>query len=449
MVNPKGVVVSPDGKSVYVVAAKTGSIVRFDRLAPDGQIVFAGCLSNAGEAPCDKLPETPLQGAEDVTVSPDGNSVYVTAIGASAVSHFFRDEEGRISYGGCVGSVAGNSCEDLPFEPLDLPRSVAVSPDGKSVYVASVGSESVSHFFRAPQGQIVFDGCVNGTGAENCTAAAGIAGASDVAVSPDGKSVYATAIGDGSIVHFTRLAPDGQIVPKGCISASAIPGCEDLPGKPIDTPTDIAIARDGRTAYVASPGNQVIARLALAPTDGAPTFAGCISSNNDIGCPAQSSLPLVTLSLAASPDQRSLYGVVPNAHTLARFSIEQPGDGGNGGNGNGDTGGNGSGGGQGGPGGTPADRVKPRISRLRASVRRRVPTFRFRLSEAATVRVVVQRAKRRVTVGRPLVRSARAGANRLALGKRRLAAGSYRVRVIATDASGNRSAAKTARFRVK
>jgi DNA-binding beta-propeller fold protein YncE len=445
MTDPTGVAVSPDGKSVYVVAADSRSILRFDRLAPDGQIVFAACLSDFGPAPCDALGVGPLRGATDVTVSPDGRSVYVTGSGNDTVSHFFRDGEGRISYDGCVGNRSGNGCEDVPFEPLDSPRSVAVSPDGKSVYVASVGSDSVSHFFRAPQGQITFDGCVTDSGTENCAVAAGVAEASDVAVSPDGKSVYATGLGSNAVVHFTRLAPDGQIVRKGCLSGSATDGCDDLPGKPIDSPVDIAIAPDGTTAYVASLYRQVIARLALRPADGTPSFAGCVATTNDSGCATvQSAVPFAAQSLAISPDQRSLYAAVPTMNALARFSFEQPGAGGNGGNG-----GNGTGSGQGGPGGTPADRVKPRVSGLRASVRRRVPTFRFRLSEAATVRVVVQRAKRRVTVGRPLVRSARAGGNRLAFGKRRLAAGSYRVRVIATDASGNRSAAKTVRFRVK
>jgi DNA-binding beta-propeller fold protein YncE len=443
MTDPTGVAVSPDGKSVYVVAATTGSIVRFNRLAPDGQLVFADCLSDLGDAPCGNLLEAPLNGAADVTVSPDGKSVYVVSSLADTLSHFFRDEQGGISLDGCVGNKAGNACEDVPFEPLDYPRGVAVSPDGKSVYVASDVSQSVSHFFRAPQGQITFDGCRNDDGSGNCAAAAGMADASDIAVSPDGRSVYATS--RGAVVHFTRLAPDGQIVPTSCLSGSATAGCDDLPGTPIDDPVDITIAPDGRTAYVAS--QEAIARLALTPADGTPTFAGCIATSNDSGCPTmQASVPFAAHSLAMSPDQRSLYATVPIANALARFSIEQPGDGGSGGGG---TGGNGSGGGQGGPGGTPADRVKPRISALRASIRRRVPTFRFRLSEAATVRVVVQRAKRRVTVGRPLVRSARAGANRLAFGKRRLAAGRYRVRVIATDASGNRSAAKTVRFRVK
>jgi hypothetical protein len=82
-------------------------------------------------------------------------------------------------------------CFDLPFSPLMTARGVAVSPDNKSVYVASIGAASVGHFFRGgPEGQIAWDGCLSNDGSQNCgdLPEAPIADANAVAASPDGKS---------------------------------------------------------------------------------------------------------------------------------------------------------------------------------------------------------------------------------------------------------------------
>ena len=97
----------------------------------------------------------------------------------------------------------------------------------------------------------------------------------------------------------------------------------------------------------------------------------------------------------------------------------------------------------------PGDRTPPRISGLRLS-RSRVRrggafTVRFRLSEAATVRVAVVRRLRgrRARTVTILRRRARAGSNvirmRARRGRRALAAGRYSVVVRATDAAGNSS----------
>jgi hypothetical protein len=87
--------------------------------------------------------------------------------------------------------------------------------------------------------------------------------------------------------------------------------------------------------------------------------------------------------------------------------------------------------------------VAPSIQRLRVAG----GSVRLRLSEAATLRIRIDRAKnghyRKV---RTLKRSGKAGRNALSLG-RPLAAGRYRVTVVATDADGNRSAAKRVKFR--
>lgn len=63
-----------------------------------------------------------------------------------------------------LGSVAGTV--------LDGAESVAVSPDGKHVYVASSFSDAVAWFGRDKKtGELTFLGCVSGQGSDPCTAA--------------------------------------------------------------------------------------------------------------------------------------------------------------------------------------------------------------------------------------------------------------------------------------
>ncbi|MDO8189291.1 PKD domain-containing protein [Conexibacter sp. JD483] len=116
-----------------------------------------------------------------------------------------------------------------------------------------------------------------------------------------------------------------------------------------------------------------------------------------------------------------------------------------------------------------ADRTPPRLTALRAPrriaagralprlhARRGAPAFAFTLSERATVRLrfaLRGRGGRYRTLRAGLTISAAKGANRLAFGGRlsrraRLAPGSYRVTLVATDAAGNRSKPATATFRL-
>jgi hypothetical protein len=253
--------------------------------------------------------------------------------------------------------------------------------------------------------------------------------------------VYVSAESGDAVTHFDRLLPDGQIVFRSCVANRGESGCTDLPGLPLEQPRAIALSPEGSSAYVAAHNSNAITRLVLRP-DGTAAFGGCLGSDNDHGCTQSGTpLPIQTGALAVSPDGRSLLATSVSDHVLSRFSIARRAGGAGGAAG--------GGGGQGGQG--RSDTTAPRVSALRAVVRRGAPTVRFRLSESARVRVVLQRtargARRSTTVGRAVVRRSRAGVSTLVLPRRRLGTGSYRVRVVATDASGNRSAARTARLR--
>jgi hypothetical protein len=78
-------------------------------------------------------------------------------------------------------------------------------------------------------------------------------------------------------------------------------------------------------------------------------------------------------------------------------------------------------------------------------------TFKYRLSEAATVTIAIQRRKRRKVAG-TLTRTGKIGSNRIKfsgrIGKKRLRPGRYTATLEARDKAGNRSIKKTVRFRI-
>ena len=148
-------------------------------------------------------------------MSPNGASVYAVSFNNGTVSHLFANPaQGQLSWDGCVSDDgSGGTCADVPGTgaPLAGARSVAVSPDGRSLYVASSTSSSISFFSVAAQGQLTFQGCLSDNAIPGCVDPPGepLKGADAVAVSPDGGSVYVTGSGNGTVAHFFRTKTSG------------------------------------------------------------------------------------------------------------------------------------------------------------------------------------------------------------------------------------------------
>ena len=261
---PSGVAVSPDGKSVYVIAGVggEGALARFNRNTTTGALTqpagAAGCISQNGAGPC--ADGRGLDGAYSVAVSPDGKSVYVVSYLSDAVARFNRNTTtGAITQpagaAGCVSEFGAESCAD--GHGLDYAASVAVSPDRKSVYVASAGN-AVARFNRntttgaltQPAGAA---GCVSETGAGPCANGHGLGNPSGVAVSPNGKSVYVASTG-GAVARFNRNTTTGAITQPagtaGCVTMTGSGPCAN--GHGLSGPNSVAVSPDGKSVYVAS-----------------------------------------------------------------------------------------------------------------------------------------------------------------------------------------------------
>ena len=82
-------------------------------------------------------------------------------------------------------------------------------------------------------GTLEDEGCISSeAGVCETTVAPGMANAEGVAVSPDGKSVYITSDSEGSIIHFKRNTGTGALTYEDCVTSRSS-GCEsgdNVPG---------------------------------------------------------------------------------------------------------------------------------------------------------------------------------------------------------------------------
>ena len=234
---------------------------------------------------------TPLDGAYDVALSPDGKSLYVASFNADSLTAFSRDAKtGQLrQLGGGSGCIVEDPYRSSCVEGvgLDNPSAVVVSPDGRSVYVASYYSHAVAAFARdRGTGALTQlarpDACISASELEfGCAEGAALGGATALAVSPDGRHVYAAAALSSAVSVFARNASTGALREVGCIrdADSTGPGDPCSAGRGLDGATSVAVSRDGRNVYVASLGSGAVAAFVRDRATGAlsqlPGTAGC------------------------------------------------------------------------------------------------------------------------------------------------------------------------------
>jgi DNA-binding beta-propeller fold protein YncE len=260
---PQGVAVSPDGRSVYVANASFGP--------PFGQGNISQYDVRADGTLKPKHPPTvfvgggtPDGGPTGIAVSPDGKSVYVTACAGGA---FQLD----------VAADGTLSLKDPPGVPIDnCPLGVAVSPNGESVYITNFQSGVISQYDVGPGGKlspkdppVVHDG---GGAPEG------------IAVSPDSQSVYVADWSSATVSQFD-VGPGGALSLKDPPTAAAG-----------ERPVDVAVSPDGTSVYVADRGSDRVSQYDVG-ADGAlsPKRPRTVDTDDD------------PWGLAVSADGRSVY----------------------------------------------------------------------------------------------------------------------------------------------
>jgi DNA-binding beta-propeller fold protein YncE len=210
---------------------------------------------------------------------------------------------------------------------------VAVSPDGRNVYVAAAFSSAVAVFDRDPNGELTQKGgmlgCVSEGGALGCAPGVAMNGVSAVTVSPDGKNVYLVARVDDSVVILDRNIDTGVLTQKngidGCVSETGTAG-DCVNGVALDSSNDsessIVVSADGRNVYVTSSVSDAVAVFDRNLSTGVLTqkagLLACVSLDGTGGACTQGVALNGAQAVAITPDGESVY-VVSSIGAVAAF----------------------------------------------------------------------------------------------------------------------------------
>lgn len=270
---------APDGLNLYVPSL-VGVITRYAVL-PAGQLVFGSCVAGAGLAApeCASLPAPAINGAVVVSVTPDGRSLYASSF--SGIDQFSIAPGGALTWVSCLTTDQADrpGCGLMGGPPMDAGD---IASDNENVYLSS--PSGIHHFRRdTATGALTFADCVARPGVAGCDgpSVASLRDASRLTLSADGGSLYATSADSDSVMAFRRRST-GRLIFSGCWANTAVDGCVDLPGTPLDGATAAAVSPEGKTVYVVAGEANSISRFARELADPIPPLTVDIDSKSKL-----------------------------------------------------------------------------------------------------------------------------------------------------------------------
>jgi DNA-binding beta-propeller fold protein YncE len=298
-----------------------GSDPAVEAAAPAGRLVqpkgSAGCIHRKGTNRCAQ--GRAVTSPEDIAISPDGRHAYVASYGSHGIAIFRRARRtGHLEQlpgrRGCVRHEGGEFCR--AGRAMGGPVSIAVSPDGRNVYVASAGSDALSVFSRNQRTGVLTQlpggsGCVSQRPGGGCVVGRALNEPTSVAVSPDGAHVYVTGRRFPSGLAVFDRAADGSVTQPagaaGCVTHRGASECGAA--RAFASPEEVTVSPDSRFVLVAAMRSSAVSVLSQGPEGltQAEGAAGCIANGGgDEGCAAGRGLA-GPVDVTVTRDGRNVY----------------------------------------------------------------------------------------------------------------------------------------------
>jgi 6-phosphogluconolactonase (cycloisomerase 2 family) len=182
--------VSPDNRHVYVAGSFEDSVVAFSRDSTTGALTFVAVYKDEIDG------VQGICGASAIAFSPDGRHLYATGYYGDTLAVFNRDSTtGQLTF------VEAHADDAAGVDGLGGAYGIAVSAEGNHLYVAGEFDDAVALFARdSTTGRLTFvEAFIDGTNGLD-----GLAGASDIAISPNGNHLYITGWFDDTVVTLSR-----------------------------------------------------------------------------------------------------------------------------------------------------------------------------------------------------------------------------------------------------
>ncbi|NBD96076.1 MAG: beta-propeller fold lactonase family protein [Gammaproteobacteria bacterium] len=324
----RAAVVSPDGRHFYAVgegASGGGALAMFTRdglsgaLSPQQQIEN---LESATDPEGEPIVVDGLGGARALAISPDGRHVYVAGYGDDAIAAFVRDDvDGRLTYAGLVR-------DNIDFDGLAGPIALAISGDGEQLYVAASLDNAVAVLDRDPVTGLLDPVQVRRNDVDGV---ADLVEPTDVVLDEAGSRVLVAARGSDAIVQFRRLG-DGTLAngPVFADGETVVDGEDDYPLSGLAGVRSLAVSGDGSTFYALSNSgtdHALVVFERLSDTVVRPIRV--LADGVEIGAastPIDGLADAATLMLSATGDQLYVAGMDSDAGTRSIAAFGSPGE---------------------------------------------------------------------------------------------------------------------------
>lgn len=306
----RAVIVSPNGAMILVASSNDDAVAGFLRHPTTGLLVYSGMVKDGLEG------VDGLDGAWSLAMSPDGLDLYVSGTNDDALAVFHRETlESTFEFverkkdGEEIPQPPPGEGEEPPppiyLDGLDGPRGVVVSPDGKQVYVAGSNEHALVVFTRNP-----LDGKLTHvkTYKDGQDDLQGLAGVFTLAVSADGKFLYATSVIDSALTVLNRNDATGELT----VVETLIDNQNGVNG--LDFVTALSITADGSRLYSAASDDNAIGVFRRDAITGKLSFAQALGDGQE-GADGLVSVR----GVAVSSDMKHLYATSSADHAVSLF----------------------------------------------------------------------------------------------------------------------------------